>query len=258
MRVYTTEITSDKILSDNPIHQRLLKPYILMQDKVFGDLLEVGCGEGRGVELLYDKVNSFTAIDKNKGIIDKLSEKYTQGKFIASHIPPFHEIPSNSFDTVISFQVIEHIRKDMSYLKEIYRVLKPGGNAYITTPNIKKTLTRNPWHEREYTAIQLQELTKMVFDEVETLGIDGNEKVYEYYNRNKESVKRITRYDVLNLQYKLPSWLLRIPYDMLNRLNRKGLQTEADELVASISHKDYLVSDNPDTSLDLYYILKKK
>jgi hypothetical protein len=55
--VYTTEIASDSVPSDNPIHQRLLKAYVLAQDKVQGSLLEVGCGEGRGIDWLSIKLN---------------------------------------------------------------------------------------------------------------------------------------------------------------------------------------------------------
>jgi hypothetical protein len=49
MATYTTEIASDKLVSDNPIHQRLLKAYIAAKPWISGKLLEVGCGEGRGV-----------------------------------------------------------------------------------------------------------------------------------------------------------------------------------------------------------------
>ena len=51
-KVFTTEITSDSIPSDNPIHQRLLKAYVVAQDFVQGNVLEVGCGEGRGIDLI--------------------------------------------------------------------------------------------------------------------------------------------------------------------------------------------------------------
>ena len=47
--IYTTEITSETIVSDNPIHQRLFKAYVVAKDYVGGNILEVGCGEGRGV-----------------------------------------------------------------------------------------------------------------------------------------------------------------------------------------------------------------
>ena len=49
-KVYTTEITSEEIPSDNPIHQRLFKAYVVAENYVHGDVLEVGCGEGRGLE----------------------------------------------------------------------------------------------------------------------------------------------------------------------------------------------------------------
>ena len=142
-------------------------------------------------------------------------------------------------------------------MEEIYRVLKPGGSALITTPNIKMTLTRNPWHIREYTADQLLTITSQVFDDVEMKGITGNEKVMQYYEMNKKSVRKITRYDILNLQYRLPAPLLRIPYDILNRLNRNKLKSSDNELVNTITHQDYLLTDNANEALDLFCILKK-
>lgn len=42
--------------------------------------------------------------------------------------------PDNSFDCIIANQVLEHIQDDIKAMKEIYRVLKPGGTAIITVP----------------------------------------------------------------------------------------------------------------------------
>ena len=52
MSIFTTEITSEKISSDNPIHQRLYKAYIESLPFISGDVLELGCGEGRGIDLI--------------------------------------------------------------------------------------------------------------------------------------------------------------------------------------------------------------
>lgn len=257
MGVYTTEIASDKIASDNPIHQRLLKAYYLAEAYVKGDLLEIGCGEGRGIALLRDKCDSYTAIDKIAAVLETLEEKHKDVRFIQDNIPPLNKIEDNQYDVVISFQVIEHIKNDRLFLEEIHRVLKPGGRALLTTPNIKKTLTRNPWHIREYTAEQLTNLAKDIFPEVQMKGVTGNEKVMEYYEMNRKSVQKITRFDIFNLQYRLPAPLLRIPYDLLNRLNRNKLKDSNDGLVNEIHHSDYLLTEDADAALDLFCILKK-
>lgn len=260
MSVFTTEIASDKIISDNPVHQRLLFPYYHAQGYVRGDLLEIGCGEGRGVDLLAPLASSYVALDKIETVIQSLSNKYKENsnyKFIATNIPPFKDLTSNSFDTIVSFQVIEHIKDDKSFLQEIYRVLKPGGKALLTTPNIKKTLSRNPWHEREYTAQQLTDLAKTIFPIVEMNGITGNKKVWDYYEENKRSVNKIMKWDVLDLQHKLPASILRIPYEILNRINRNKLQSSNLSLVSDISYIDYEVSDKADDSLDLFLIVAK-
>lgn len=256
-KIYTTEITSDNIPSDNPLHQRLFKAYVVAQQYVKGNLLEVGCGEGRGVEALMSKSTQFTAIDKIEEALQVLRKKFPNGKFISMNIPPFGELKDNEYDCVVSFQVIEHIQNDVLYLKEIHRVLKPGGIALLTTPNRKLSLSRNPWHIREYLAHELKDLAVKIFASVEMKGITGNEKVMEYYQQNKKSVERIMRWDIFNLQYKLPAWVVRIPYELLNRLNRNKLQSGDNKLVSSIHHDDYLVTDNADQALDLLLIVRK-
>jgi len=257
MSVYTTEIASDIIPSDNPIHQRLLKAYYLSLDYISGDVLEVGCGEGRGVELILSEADSFTGIDKIQNVVDALKTKFPEGDFRQMMIPPFVGLDDNSFDVVISFQVIEHIKDDFNYLKEIHRVLRPGGKALITTPNIKMSLSRNPWHIREYTSDELKGLGQKIFSSVKMLGIAGNEKVMQYYEQNRKSVNSMMKWDFLNLQYRLPRFVLKIPYELLNRVNRKKLKSVNDDLVSQIHHSDYRLSENPESSLDLFCVLEK-
>jgi 2-polyprenyl-3-methyl-5-hydroxy-6-metoxy-1,4-benzoquinol methylase len=256
-KIFTTEITSEQITSDNPIHQRLYKAYIAAQEYIKGDVLEVGCGEGRGVEVLISQAKSFTAVDKIQSAIDTLQKKFPNGHFMQMNIPPFGGLKDNTYDVVVSFQVIEHIEDDALYLKEIHRVLKPGGVVLITTPNRKLSLTRNPWHIREYLAGELKALAVRFFSTVEMKGITGNAKVMEYYEQNKKSVERFTRWDFLKLQYRLPASVLRVPYELLNRWNRNKLQTTDNTLVKSIHHQDYLVVNDADNALDLFLIARK-
>ncbi|WP_439487879.1 class I SAM-dependent methyltransferase [Algoriphagus sp.] len=258
MATYTTEIASDKLVSDNPIHQRLLKAYIAAQPWVSGKLLEIGCGEGRGVETLLPYADSYLGLDKIQEVIDDLKIRFPKVEFQQAVIPPFKGIADNSFDTVVSFQVIEHIADDRLFLEEIHRVLKPGGKAVISTPNINHTLSRNPWHEREYTPQQLIDLCSSIFDSVEAKGVGGNERVWAYHEANRESVQKIMRYDIFDLQHKLPASVLRVPYEILNRMNRNKLHKQQGKSVVDISHEDYLLVEDPAVGLDLFYVLGKK
>jgi len=256
-KVYTTEITSEEISSDNPIHQRLFKAYVIAKEYVSGDVLEVGCGEGRGVGLLMQHARSFTAVDKIEDVISDLKIKFPTGRFLSMNIPPLRELPDNAYDSIVSFQVIEHIQDDVLFLKEIHRVLKPGGIALLTTPNRRMSLSRNPWHIREYLPEELRNIAAKIFPHVQMKGITGNEKVMNYYDQNKRSVKRITRFDIFNLQYHLPASILKVPYEILNRWNRNKLQSSDNRLVTNIRHEDYIVVDDASNVLDLLLIVRK-
>ena len=257
MSIYTTEITSDKIVSDNPLHHRLLSAYVFAEKYINGDVLELGCGEGRGIDIILKKSKSFTAIDKISEITERLSIKYPKEKFISSSFPPLINIEDNSFDTIVTFQVIEHINNDNLFVEEIYRILRPGGKALISTPNIEMTLTRNPWHIREYTSRQLQDLTSKFFNKITMKGIAGNDKIKKYYEENKKSVSKFKRLDILNLEKHLPNFLYKIPYEFLNRINRNKLEADDKSLVSSISTNDYLLEDDNPRNLDLFLILEK-
>src|SRR5688572_12368312 len=128
-QVIPTEIASELITSDNPIHQRLFKHHIVAKAYLQGDVQEVRCGAGRVVELMMQQAKSFTAVDKIEPVIAELRKEFPTGKFTSMNIPPLSGLNDNSYDSIVSFQVIEHIEDDFLYLKEIHRVLKPGGVA---------------------------------------------------------------------------------------------------------------------------------
>ena len=253
----TAERSSHLDPSENVIYQRHLIAYKEAAKLISGTVLEVGSGEGYGIMELAPKSGHYIAVDKyNTEISDELRIE-NNITFIQSEVPPLKGIDDNSVDFVVAFQVIEHIKNDEIFLQEIYRVLKPGGKVILTTPNIMMSLTRNPWHTREYTPEQMGEVLKSSFDNYELKGVFGNDKVMAYYNKNKESVRKITRFDILNLQYWLPRWLLQIPYDILNRFNRHSLQDANEGIVNSIVYTDYSISCSNTKCLDHFCIATK-
>lgn len=255
----TAERVSQKDGSDNYVYQRSLLAYLEAAKMISGKVLEIGTGSGYGVEIIAPHTTEYVTIDKYEtDVVHSDAFKKHNVRFIQLNIPPLTDIPSDHFDFVITFQVIEHIPKDHIFLKEIARVLKPGGKLIVTTPNKKMSITRNPWHVREYTVNELKSLLQKYFADVIALGVFGNESIMEYYQKNKQSVERITRFDIFNLQYRLPRRLLQIPYDILNRMNRKKLLKQNENLTTGITHKDYFIKDADDTCFDLFYIAQKK
>ncbi len=251
----TAERVSHTDISDNYVFQRSLLAYLKAAELVSGHVLEIGTGSGYGVEVLAPKVKRLTTVDKFATDID--FSKYEHVTFRQMTIPPLSGFEDNTFDFVVSFQVIEHIEDDKAYVAEIHRVLKRGGKFIVTTPNINMSITRNPWHIREYTMEELDMLLKEKFSATEQLGVFGNEKIMKYYENNKKSVQKITRWDVFNLQYRLPRRILQVPYDFLNRRNRKKLVTQDNSLVASITKEDYFISPAAKGCFDLFYIATK-
>tara|TARA_B110000908_G_scaffold159180_1_gene201097 strand:- start:583 stop:1359 length:777 start_codon:yes stop_codon:yes gene_type:complete len=253
----TAERSSHLDPSENVIYQRHLIAYKEAAKLISGTVLEIGSGEGYGIMELAPLADNYIAVDKyNTEISDELM-KTNNITFIQTEVPPLKEIEDNSIDFVVTFQVIEHIKDDKMFLKEIYRVLKPGGKVILTTPNSMMSLTRNPWHIREYSPEQMGEMLKNSFDNYDLKGVLGNDKVMDYYNKNKESVRKITRFDILNFQYWLPRWLLQIPYDILNRFNRNSLQVANEGIVNSLVYSDYSICSSSAECLDHFCIATK-
>jgi ubiquinone/menaquinone biosynthesis C-methylase UbiE len=243
--------------SENPIFQRHVAAYKKAQEFVSGNLLEIGCGEGYGIEYLKNHVDSYTAIDKFQDSIDRLKKKYSEIKFHQLEVPELSIFEENTFDTIISFQVIEHIKNDKKYLEEIKRVLKPSGKFICTTPNIEMSLTRNPWHVREYTTSEISNLFSLFFERINLLGVYGNQKFSEYYEANKKSVAKFKKLDILNLEKHLPRQILQIPYDILNRLNRKKLAKQNTENVLNIISDDFYFDKANSKCYDFFLIAEK-
>ena len=252
-KIHTAERVSNRDASDNYVFQRSILAYYKAAELVSGDVLEIGTGMGYGVEVVAPAADKYVTIDKSCAYNVELP---ANAEFRQMTVPPL-DFADESFDYVISFQVIEHIKNDKEFVAEVSRVLRKGGKFIVSTPNAPMSLTRNPWHVREYTAEELKELLSKEFSQIDMMGVGGNEKIMEYYEANRRGVERITRFDILDLQHRLPRWMLQIPYDILNRLNRRRLLDQNNELTSSITMEDYSIEAVTEECFDLYFIAQK-
>lgn len=223
--------------SDNYVFQRSVLAYHHAATIVGGDILEIGTGMGYGVEIIAPIAKRYISIDKElpQNVLQLENVEYYD-----MEVPPI-DFENCSFDAVVSFQVIEHIEEDIEFVREVARVLRPGGKFVVSTPNAPMSLTRNPWHVREYNADELRNILECHFSNVTAYGVVGDEKIMEYYRKNRRSVRRIARFDILDLQHRLPRKMLQWPYDVLNRINRKFLHRTNTHLTESITMQNYSV-----------------
>jgi len=102
-----------------------LKDYVSSGEKI----LDLGCGNGRLVELFQEKNIEYFGVDNSEKLIKIARKKYPYGKFQvadALNIP----FPSDFFDKIISIAVLHHIPSEelrLQFIKEAKRVLKPKG-----------------------------------------------------------------------------------------------------------------------------------
>ena len=93
-----------------------------------GEILDFGCGN-KPYEHLFINAKTYVGVDIKKSGHDHKNSKVD--KFYDGKNLPF---PDNSFDSVVSFEVFEHIFNIDEILSEIHRVLKPDGKLLITIP----------------------------------------------------------------------------------------------------------------------------
>ena len=97
-------------------------------------MLELGCGTGNLASFLYEKGVSVIASDIAQTAIDHARKLHPGIEF---QVHSAEELPysDQSFDIVLSFDVLEHLPRVNQHLSEVRRVLKPEGYYLFQTPN---------------------------------------------------------------------------------------------------------------------------
>jgi len=230
------------------------KPYIT--DKNTAD---IGCADGYGTQYLADFTTTTIGVDYSEVTITDARQKHaakTNLTFKSGKVPPI-PLETESVDVVTAFQFIEHIEQRKAFMEDVKRVLKPGGVFICTTPNVKMSIARNPFHVHEYTFSEMQKEASSIFSKIELQGLQGNETVNKYYDDNSKWAKRILMLDPLGLHKLIPANWLVAPYNFLTSLMRKNLKETNNDTLKITTQDFYLTKDNLDKTWDIYLVAHK-
>jgi SAM-dependent methyltransferase len=215
---------------------------------------DIGCADGYGTQFLADYSKETTGVDYSVDTVKIANEKHKEKKnlnFISSSVPPL-PFEDNSLEVLTAFQFIEHIENRLDFIKEVKRVLKPGGLFLCSTPNIKMSIARNPFHIHEYTFDEMLKEAGSVFSNIELMGVQGNDKVNKYYDDNAQWAKKILRLDPFGIHKILPASWLVIPYNWLTSMMRKDLKNQNDTTLEINTNDFYLTKENLDNTWDIF------
>ena len=172
----TGERTLPEVPAENYWFRRHLAVYEWIAQHCGGlEVVDMACGEGYGCEVLARRARRVTGVDANPEAHEHARLRYSRPgvRFVRDLVERWSE----PCDAVVFLQTIEHVPEPAAVLRHFRGMLRPGGRAYVSTPNLLTLAppgadkSDNPWHLREYRAAEFRALCEEVFAEVEILGL---------------------------------------------------------------------------------------
>jgi SAM-dependent methyltransferase len=158
-RVYHA-VVSDAVSLQRPTKFKRVYEYLAGD---LGRAADIGCGPGVFLPHLHDKATVVFAVDADEATLRSVKARHgklTNLRCVRSLVDqlPFRD---GQLDTVLFLEVLEHLTDDSAGLREVHRVLVPGGKLVLSVPMPPGEINPDdPWgHKREgYTFAQLQGL----------------------------------------------------------------------------------------------------
>lgn len=225
-----------------------------------GALLDLGCGQGfESIRLggpsrrVYGVDYSLDALKHGSRVHEATGEP---ALLLARADAVRLCISSGSFDYVCSSHLIEHFDEPESHVAEMARVLKPGGTAFVLTPN-KPADFENPFHVCLFEHVGLREMLGRHFADVWVGALDASPAVKEDFAARRQKAQKLLSLDVFDIRHKIPrSWyvggytrLLPFAYRLMARDDSGG--------TTGITADDFFVAEEIDgTTLVLFAIAR--
>ena len=96
-----------------------------------GVLVDVGCGVGNLWPFVSNRFDDYIGVDAVRYQDFPAHAKFSRADFDAGRVP----LPDACADAVVAVETIEHLENPRSLMRELARLVKPGGLVVVTTPN---------------------------------------------------------------------------------------------------------------------------
>jgi len=172
----TGERTLPDVPAENYWYRRHLAVYEWIAARCGGlEVVDLACGEGYGTAVLAGRAARVTGVDANPEAHEHARLRY--GRPGVGFVRELVESYAEPCDAVVFLQTIEHVQNPEGLMRHIRSLLRPGGTAYVSTPNLLTLApagaekSDNPWHVREYRPEEFRSLCESAFERVELLGV---------------------------------------------------------------------------------------
>lgn len=155
--------------SENGMLLEHLARYYFALPYATGRVLDIACGTGYGSKVTAKSrrkdVTSVTGVDRDEKTI-----QYAKGAHYHPHIDfltgdaldPALPEKLGTFDTIFSFETLEHVPDDRRFLDQLIKMLKPGGKLILSTPfgEGRNEPCGSPFHYFQLTEKEFTDLFK--------------------------------------------------------------------------------------------------
>lgn len=188
------KLTGERVIpklmsSKNGLLKEHIKRYEFAARFAKGNVLDIACGVGYGTQILLEndkdsKIEHITGVDLDNDTIEYARTNYPNEKVtykVYDANSPDLKDKLGTFDTIISFETIEHLEEDEVFVSNLKKLLKPSGRLIISTPfgRGRGIACTNSFHVHQYKEEEFKQILG-IFDVIDM-----------YYQRNETIEKEV-------------------------------------------------------------------
>jgi 2-polyprenyl-3-methyl-5-hydroxy-6-metoxy-1,4-benzoquinol methylase len=189
MKLTGERVIPKQLASDNGLLREHIRRYEFASQFAAGRVLDIACGVGYGMQILLEndrlgKIKNIIGVDIDQETVEYARSHYDDEKIsyaVDDAAAPDLMTRLGSFDTIVSFETIEHLENDEAFMNNLFSLLKPTGKLIISTPfgRGRGIPCSNPYHVHQYKEEEFLQL------------LSGFETIEMFYQRNEDIEKAV-------------------------------------------------------------------